>query len=78
MENRRLYSTATVRNGLLCVPQTDEGVKAHVPVTKPETTPYRPEHSIATMPLGGRNKHGGRSSGELCHKKYNFVMFHWS
>ncbi|CAH2267289.1 jg14756 [Pararge aegeria aegeria] len=31
--------------------------KSHMPVVTPVTTPFRPEHSIATMLLSGRNKH---------------------
>ncbi|CAH2241713.1 jg16283 [Pararge aegeria aegeria] len=41
-----------------------------VPVITLATTPFRPEHSIATMLLSGRNKHGDRTSPDKhCHKK---------
>ncbi|CAH2233315.1 jg6235 [Pararge aegeria aegeria] len=37
-------------------------VKPHEPVITKATTPFRPEHSIATMLFSGRNKHGDRTS----------------
>ncbi|CAH2261619.1 jg13675 [Pararge aegeria aegeria] len=57
-----------------CVCQSEAQVlKPCVPLIAPATTAFRLEHSITTMLLSGRNKHGGNTSpDELIQKALHY------
>ncbi|CAH2238858.1 jg6838 [Pararge aegeria aegeria] len=61
----RACKELVLQHAALCPSTLGVDAKPQLPVTSPATTLFRPEQSLATMLLRGRNKHGNPGTSSV-------------